>query len=220
MSRRVFLYLFLFCASLTKGWAQESFTLNVGSTGYATLYFDKALSFESFGNDLKAYGVAYVTNGKVTLSRVGVVPPKIGVVVKATQPGTYNIPIVESQDVLVSLMKGVLEDTEITATILKGGVEYTNLVLSKGNQGVAFYRVAPEGGTLAANRAYLQVKSSALPASSVSMAFDDEEATDGINQIVGSTADDGAWYTLQGVQVAQPTQKGVYIHQGRKIIVR
>ena len=116
MSRRVFLYLLLFCASLTKGWAQESFTLNVGSTGYATLYFDKALSFESFGNDLKAYGVAYVTNGKVTLSRVGVVPPKIGVVVKATQPGTYNIPIVESQDVLVSLMKGVLEDTEITAT--------------------------------------------------------------------------------------------------------
>ena len=52
------------------------------------------------------------------------------------------------------------------------------------------------------------------------MAFDDEEATDGINQIVGSTADGDAWYTLQGVQVAQPTQKGVYIHQGRKIIVR
>ena len=52
------------------------------------------------------------------------------------------------------------------------------------------------------------------------MAFDDEEATDGINQVAGTTADGDAWFTLQGVRVAQPTQKGVYIHQGRKIIVR
>ena len=65
MGRRVFLYLLLFCASFTKGWAQESFTLNVGSTGYATLYFDKALSFESFGNDLKAYALGYGLKSRV-----------------------------------------------------------------------------------------------------------------------------------------------------------
>lgn len=29
-----------------------------------------------------------------------------------------------------------------------------------------------------------------------------------------------AWYTLQGVRVAEPTTKGIYIHQGRKVIVR
>lgn len=31
---------------------------------------------------------------------------------------------------------------------------------------------------------------------------------------------DEAWYTLTGVRVAQPTQKGIYIHQGKKVIIR
>lgn len=32
-------------------------------------------------------------------------------------------------------------------------------------------------------------------------------------------ADDGAWYTIQGVKVAQPA-KGIYIHNGKKVIVK
>lgn len=32
-------------------------------------------------------------------------------------------------------------------------------------------------------------------------------------------ADDGAWYTLQGVRVSQPA-KGVYIHNGRKVVIK
>lgn len=31
---------------------------------------------------------------------------------------------------------------------------------------------------------------------------------------------DGKWYNLQGVQVAQPTVKGLYIHNGKKVIVK
>ena len=56
--------------------------------------------------------------------------------------------------------------------------------------------------------------------------FGDEELngeTDGIEEIVtagtavGKTNDD-AWYTIQGVRVAQPT-KGVYIHNGKKVVI-
>ena len=28
------------------------------------------------------------------------------------------------------------------------------------------------------------------------------------------------WYTLQGVRVSQPSQPGIYIHNGRKVIVK
>jgi hypothetical protein len=33
-------------------------------------------------------------------------------------------------------------------------------------------------------------------------------------------ADADAWYTIHGVRVAQPTQKGLYIHNGKKVIVK
>lgn len=35
-----------------------------------------------------------------------------------------------------------------------------------------------------------------------------------------SMADKSAYYTLNGVRVAQPTQKGIYIHNGKKIVVK
>ena len=31
---------------------------------------------------------------------------------------------------------------------------------------------------------------------------------------------DGAWYTLSGVKVAQPTTKGAYIHNGKKVYLK
>ena len=33
------------------------------------------------------------------------------------------------------------------------------------------------------------------------------------------TAEDGAWYTIQGQRVAQPT-KGLYIHNGKKVVIK
>ena len=37
--------------------------------------------------------------------------------------------------------------------------------------------------------------------------------------VVGNTADNG-YYTLQGVKVNRPTSKGIYMHQGKKIIFK
>ena len=42
----------------------------------------------------------------------------------------------------------------------------------------------------------------------------------GISDITTGAADNGAWYNMQGVKVEKPTQKGVYIHNGKKIVVR
>ncbi len=44
--------------------------------------------------------------------------------------------------------------------------------------------------------------------------------TNGIGELTtDGNADDG-WYTLTGVKVSRPTTKGVYIHKGRKVLVR
>lgn len=58
----------------------------------------------------------------------------------------------------------------------------------------------------------------------ISLVFDLDEETTGISlrptiSQDDTTADD-AWYTLQGVRVERPTAKGIYIHRGKKIMVK
>ena len=49
-----------------------------------------------------------------------------------------------------------------------------------------------------------------------------ESSTTGINEVVNQSTklDDGKYYTLSGLQVEKPTTSGVYIHNGKKFVVR
>lgn len=50
--------------------------------------------------------------------------------------------------------------------------------------------------------------------------FTDDETT-GINTIDNEAIEDNAWYTLQGVRLnSRPTKQGIYIHDGKKIIIK
>ena len=50
--------------------------------------------------------------------------------------------------------------------------------------------------------------------------FTDDETT-GINTINNEAIEDNAWYTLQGVRLnSRPTKQGIYIHDGKKIIIK
>ncbi len=43
--------------------------------------------------------------------------------------------------------------------------------------------------------------------------------SDGVAE-VKTSLDNDAWYTLQGVKIAAPTSKGIYIHNGKKVLVK
>lgn len=93
------------------------------------------------------------------------------------------------------------------------------------------------GGVSGANKAYLRLPSSVLnyngqfigqtadePAGALSaqyLLFDDESELTGIGQVKtdSNRSADNAWYNLQGMRVSHPT-KGIYIHQGKKIVIR
>lgn len=64
--------------------------------------------------------------------------------------------------------------------------------------------------------------SSVASLAKVALVFDDEERGDptGIKEIEDASAKaDGKFYNLQGIQVAKPV-KGIYIHNGKKVIVK
>lgn len=44
--------------------------------------------------------------------------------------------------------------------------------------------------------------------------------TNGIGELSVVNTHDDNWYTLSGVKVSHPTKKGIYIHKGRKILVK
>ena len=102
---------------------------------------------------------------------------------------------------------------------------------------IGFYY--PKTGYTAINGAYLNIKSEYLASSEESeesakeaaLVFysdlTDTDETDGSettgisNALAADDADaDGAYYTLQGMRIAKPTVKGIYIHNGKKTVVR
>lgn len=86
-------------------------------------------------------------------------------------------------------------------------------VLATRNGETAFYKW--DGGLLGAGRVYLP----ASEASARQVIFFEENVVTGIADVKSEDATDNCYYNLNGQQVAQP-QRGIYIVNGKKIIVK
>ncbi len=154
----------------------------------------------------------------------GVVPANTGVLLKGTPGETYTLTRTNSEAASVTdnALVAVTEQTVIYQIVEINEVEYTNFGLSGG----VFKKVNSKGGTVKANRAYLQIRTSALTpaaeAQGIMLVWDEE--TDGIEIVQTSTVKsrhDDAWFTLDGRQLSgKPTAKGLYIVNGKKVIVK
>ena len=108
---------------------------------------------------------------------------------------------------------------EETTTDTEGAVKYYKLTYSNNNDKFGWYWGAANGGafTSPAHKAWL-----ALPASSARsfLGLPDWQDATGIAP-VGIDFENGEWYTLQGLKIGKkPTSAGVYIHNGRKVVVK
>lgn len=180
--------------------AVGGFPVAINSAGYATACSAKALDFSEVSGVTGVYTVSKVTTDKATLSPIEskMVPANAGVVVKGS--GTVFVPFAEgSVDALgTNLLVGVTEATAIAeGCFIVQGDEFVSCI----------------AGTLPAGKAYLPADASGAKA----FAFDFGDAT-GINEIQKAETE-GAIYNLSGMRVSK-TQKGVYIMNGRKVIVK
>ena len=165
---------------------------------------------------------AYVVNsydaGVVTLQKVTTINEGQGLLLKPAEVGTfYNATVCASapDPYESNMLKGVTTATAIGAT----DGEYTNFIFTKVNGELGFYPT--NAGTIPAYKAYLQIPTASLPSgdpSRLSIAIDDE--TTSVERVKTNTEKDSNWYTLSGVQAKQPTKSGVYIHQGKKVIIK
>ncbi len=179
----------------------------------------------SVPDGLKAYYCRGYTDGQISAVAInGVVPANTGVLLKGTPGETYTLTRTtdDAATVTDNALVAVTEQTVIYQIVEINEVEYTNFGLSNG----VFKKVNSKGGTVKANRAYLQIPSSALTpataAEGIMLVWDEE--TDGIEIVQTSTVKsqhDDAWFTLDGRQLSgKPTAKGLYIVNGKKVIVK
>lgn len=135
-------------------------TITLGAAGIATYCNELDLTFPQ-GNDLKAYIASGFnpTTGVLTLTRVYDVPGRTGLVLKGT-PGTYTVQVLTTNSVYANLLKGTTEEIELSPT----DEWYTNLILKSVDGIISFYQLS-EAGPLGAGKAYLQIPTSKIPAS-------------------------------------------------------
>ena len=129
----------------------------------------------------------------------------------------YTMTVLDD-DVDVSAPKKNL--LQVSTKIIAGESGNTSVyVLAKKNAGVGFYRWV--GGLLGAGRVYLPVEASVTANEYCAFVVDQTtEQTTAIQSIEDSKTNIGPFYDLQGRRVNQPQQKGIYINNGKKVVVK
>ena len=184
-----------------------STSVTIGESHYLSYCFMNKLDFSE--SDVKAYKASVDGEGKVTLTKVDVVPAGEGVVLYCETPDTYSIPVTtkDASDVTGNEMVGVLVRTQVVWNPTTGIYNY---ILQQGQFNKA------TDGYLKPNRAYLSTSYDVTPlgAKALSVVFAEDE-TDGIRSIENSRIENSDYYNLAGQKVGAD-YKGIVIVNGKK----
>ena len=197
----------------------QGYEVKVPAKEMITYYKDENLyADQETSADAQLYTVSDVSGTTVTLSgAITIVPAYTAMLV-------YNptdldktfllIPTEEQADNIGDIyagFKGTLEATTIAAST----VNKTNFALN-GKQFVYVMKSIP----VAANKAWLEVNPVGAP-NRLTIVFGEEGTTDISEYSEAPEYSDGAWYDLSGRKLdGEPTEPGVYIKDGKKVVVK
>lgn len=110
-------------------------------------------------------------------------------------------------------MKGCVEDTQV-----RSDNDYTLFGLTKNG---IFKAISTTGNTVPYFKSYLSIPKVSIPmgAKSVVFVFDDDKTTGISDDNVNENTSDVPYYDLKGMKVENP-QRGIYIQNGKKIIIK
>ena len=190
-----------------RNWGGPSFTkwdyeesIKVEAAGYTTFSNIKNINVDGV---VTAYKAKY-DGSSVKLTEVTEIPAGAGVIIKA-EAGTYTAPAINNADAITN------NDLLVSDGNIEG--DGTIYVLANKDKGPGFYKLA-NGISVPAGKAYLKVAVGAPDF----LGFGGE--TTGIDEVRGQMEDVRCeYYNLAGQRVAQPT-KGLYIVNGKKVILK
>jgi len=196
--------------------------VQMGENGFTTYASSRKLDLTeaNLPSGLKAYKAESVSGNIVRFTEIDqTVSANTGILLKGTANTTYNIPVVDSG----TEPEGNLLKVNTTGSTFTADGDYTYFGMKKATSSsdqLTFATFAPGTVAIPANKAYLEVLTSSLPAEgrTLTCVFDDEETT-AIKNVERETLNLESCFDLQGRRVAQPT-KGLYIVNGKKYVVK
>lgn len=166
---------------------------------------------------LTAFVVTEIGTSSVTTAPIDYLPA--GQAVLLQREAGY----VEAQDYAADAYTG--EKQETITNLLMGTAAATDIESLSGGKVYVLFNdefVRSIAGTIPANRGYLLIGSGVNPARRLSITYDEE--TLGIESVANATNNallKNGWYTLDGRKLqGAPSVKGLYINNGRKLVVK
>lgn len=199
--------------------------LQIGAAKYSTLYYsDKNLVVP---DEVEAYTFNCNNEGLQigkTYKAMDIIPKGTAVVLHGQ--GSYDF--LETVATGVTDPDNVLNGTdnnEIISDDNNDNYLYYMLSLNSSNDlnSVGFYWGTEEGRpfTNNAHKAYLKIpKSDTLQAKSSFLFSDIETETTAISRPIANDVTDTYYYTIQGNEISCPTNKGIYIRNGKKFVIK
>ena len=190
----------------------QGYEIKVAAGEYATYYKDEALKVED--ENAQLYTITAVSGTTATATELTVAAANTPLLVKNNAAETKTILLIpttnEADNVTAySGFKGTLEATQIA-----GSTDTQANYVCTGKQ----FTWVKDAGTIAANRCWLELVSS-TGAPVLDIVFDGNAT--GIETTKFTDDANDAWYDLNGRRLqAKPTTKGVYILNGRKVVVK
>lgn len=178
--------------------------------------FSSSVALDFTGSELTA---EIVTSAAGTTKTVTKVPANTGVIVglaaATAEAKTISVPVCagETDAVTGNMLVAVLEATTVQQQSAEGNINY---VFGKSGGKEQFFKVRATGMTVPANNAYLAIPEA--QAKGIDEIGLNGDAT-GISTIENADMQNGEVYNLQGQKVNR-AQKGVYIVNGKKVILK
>ena len=198
----------------------QGYPVEIAAQSFATYYSDdEALTLEeSFAETAGLYTVASVTATEAVLSeKIDVMPKRTPMLIYNESETAQQILLIPTADVapltdVADEFKGTAVEKEVTAA----EVAATNFyVLTDQNQFVW----VKDAGTIAAHRCWLEIAPS--QAAGARRIVFSGSGTTGISTTDYTDYTDGTFYDLNGRKfIKKPTKKGIYIQNGKKVVVK
>ena len=191
----------------------EGYELKIAAGEYVTYYKDEALYVED--EDAKLYTITTVGNETATATELTVAAANTPLLVKNNAAEAKTILLIPTTNATPDDVtpyegfKGTLQATQITAST----ANQNNYALN----GKEFVWVMDDID-IAANRAWLEIPATTTNGRALTIVFGD---VTGLTTANVAKAMNGDWYDLNGRKLqAAPTKKGVYILNGKKVVVK
>ena len=198
-----------------------SFKANISNAGYATFYAPAEVAIPE---NVKAYYIAAVSSESATLTQIeNVIPANTAVILEGAEGEyTFNVSETGAAAVTGNLLKGTVINTNIIGEAYVLGDVKGEIGLYKTQMADVALSSASGSVSVFLNNAYkAYLPASAVPTTAqgaASFSFRFEGGTTGISEV--KTENENAIYDLTGRRVEAITEAGIYIVNGKKVLVK